>query len=373
MDRRKTFLLLATIGALLIATPFVYQQVVGPSDPILPHTAEYFPVQDVTSGKWGFIDREGNPITPMAFDWAGDFRQGLGLAELDGAMGYIDATFKETGNWAISPRFEVRDPNDVSAFGFFDGRARVRSDEGQWGYIDTQGKWIIEPSFPEVPRDYPGIPVGNFSDGLAWFQVVEMSERSQLDENDELVRDSEDAVLKESYARRSFGFMDRKGKVVIEPRFEMVNDFGEGLAAVRIQSHDAWGFIDRAGDRVISPKYDRVDRFSEGLCAVGKLMKEGGIGIERWGYIDPKGKDIIKRQFNEARQFSEGLAAVRQGSKWGYIDAKGNWAIPAMFDDFQDYNHPGEPRPFENGLARVTLNGQTIYIDTQGEQVWPKD
>lgn len=373
MDRRKTFLLLATIGVLLIATPFIYQRITGPSDPILPHTAEYFPVQDANTGLWGFIDREGNPITPMVFDWAGDFRQGLGLAESDGAMGYIDMTFKDTGKWAISPRFELRDANDLSAFGFFDGRARVRNDDGLWGYIDTSGQWVIEPRFPEVPRDYPGLPSGNFSDGLAWFQEVEMNQRNVLDENDELVRDSEDELVKESYARRSFGFIDRKGKVVIKPRYEMVNDFGEGLAAVRIKSHDEWGFIDKDDSRVIPPKYDMVGLFSEGLCAVGMIMKEGGVGVERWGYIDPKGKDVIERTFDEARQFSEGLAAVRQGNKWGYIDKKGEWVIPPAYDNFQGYSHPGEPRLFENGIARVTLNGKSIYIDAQGEQVWPKD
>lgn len=372
MDRRKTFLLLATLGALLIATPFLYQRIMGPNDPILPHTAEYFPVKDADTGKWGFIDREGNPITPMVFDWAGDFRQGLGLAESDGAMGYIDATFKDTGEWVISPRFELRDANDLSAFGFFDGRALVRNDDGLWGYIDTSGQWVIEARFVEVPRDYPGVPVGDFSDGLAWFQEVEMSNRNVLDENDDLVRDSEGELIKEAYARRSFGYIDRQGKVVIKPRYEMAADFGEGLAAVRFKSHGEWGFIDKDDKRVIPPTYDMVGRFSEGLCAVGMLLKEGGVVVEHWGYIDPKGEYMVERHFDEARDFSEGLAAVRQGDKWGYIDKQGEWVIPPAYDNFEDYNHPGEPRPFENGLARVTLNGEVIYIDNQGEQVWPK-
>lgn len=366
MDRRKTFIILLTVGALLLLTPFVYQQVTGPSDPILPHTAEYFPAQDPVTGKWGFIDNKGKALTPMVFDWAGDFRQGRGLAEItdkgSSMMGYIDAFFEKTGEWAISPRFMLRDTADQPAFGFFDGRALVRDDSGKWGYIDTTGKWIIEPRFPEA-RDYPGIPAGDFSDGLAWFQVVEMSERYVIDENDDMVRDEEGKPVMEAYPCRQVGYINRKGKVVIEPRYEMAHDFGEGLAGVRIKSHDRWGFINKDGSRVISPEFDQVGRFSEGLCAVSK----NGV----WGYIDLKGKEVIEHRFDEARQFLDGIAAARTGDKWGYIDPKGEWVIRPTYDNFDDYAHPGDPRPFENGLARVTLNGEQIYINRQGEQVWP--
>jgi len=365
MDRRKTFLILATLGVLLVCVPFLYDRAAGPDEPILPGTAKYFPVQDPVTGKWGFIDRAGNPITPMVFDWAGDFRQGRGLAELDGAMGYIDADFRETGKWAIYPRFKLRDAGDQPAYGFFENRALVRGDDGLWGYIGLDGDWVIEPTFAESPRDYPGVPAGHFSDGLAWFQAVAMSARNKLDANDEFVRDEDGKPIKEMHPRRTVGYIDRSGEVAIKPRYEMANDFGEGLAAVRIKSHDSWGFINQQDERVISPRFDAVGTFSEGVCAV----EINGL----WGYIDRKGEDAIHPQYDEARRFSEGLAAVRVGDKWGYIDATGHWVIPATYDDFKDYNHPGDPRPFENGLARVTLNGETIYIDTQGERVWPRD
>lgn len=377
MDRRKTFLILGTIGAVLVSVPLLYNMIVGPSDPILPRNAEYFPVKDEATGKWGFIDNQGNAVTQMVFDWTSDFRQNRGLAEITvlgvSMMGYIDSTFNETGKWAISPRFEVKDENDIAAFGFFDGRALARDDDGTWGYIDPTGKWIIEPQFVETPRDYPGIPAGHFSDGLAWFQVVEMKERNMVDENDEFVRDAEGNILKEDYPRRSFGYIDRRGKVVIKPRYVMAHDFGEGLAAVRFKSHGTWGFINKDEKRVIAPKYDLVGRFSEGMCAVGMVIRENNIVVQRWGYIDPKGNEMIERRFDEARQFSEGIAAARIGDKWGYIDKQGDWAIEPIYDEFEEYAHPGEPQRFENGLASVTLEGRRIYIDKQGEQVWPKD
>jgi hypothetical protein len=364
MQRRPLFLVLATVGALLLATPFVYQRVVGASDPIEPSVAEYFPVQDRETGMWGFVDREGKPLTHAVFDWAGDFRQGRGLAELDGAMGYIDEDYEQTGKWAIYPRFVINDPGDMAAYGFFDGRALARNSDGLWGYLDRDGEWAIEPVMPEA-RDYPGVPAGDFSEGLAWFQLVEMRERNAVDDLGNAKRDAEDNLIKESYARRTIGYMNRDGKVVIEPKYQMGHDFGEGLAGVRVRSQGSWGFIDRDGRQVIRPQFEAAGVFADGLCPV----KRSG----RWGYIDTDGEEVIAYQFDEARSFSEGLAAARLGDRWGYINTSGQWAIEPVFDDFDAYAHPGEPRAFENGLARVTLQGETIYIDSSGRQIWPRD
>lgn len=364
MDARKRFTALLTVGTLLLISPFVVRKLI-PSEPeITPHTAEFFPVQDSATGRWGFIDAKGNEDTPMVFDWAGDFRQGLGLAESGGTMGYIDASFKETGEWAITPRFDLSHEGDQPAHGFYDGRALARGNEGKWGYIDPTGKWAIPPRFVES-RDYPGVPAGDFAEGLAWFQDVRMAERYKLDSNAKMVRDAEGKPVMEHYPRRRMGFIDRKGQVVIEPGFEVVQDFGEGLAAVRIKSDERWGFIDRAGKRVIGAEYEAAGRFSEGLCAV----KQGG----RWGYIDKDGDWLIPPAYAEARQFLEGLAPAREGELWGYINQDGDWVIRPAYDNFEAYAHPGDAGVFENGLARVTFKGKMIYIDPTGKQVWPKD
>jgi hypothetical protein len=77
------------------------------------------------------------------------------------------------------------------------------------------------------------------------------------------------------------------------------------------------GFIDKTGKVVIEPQFDGAESFSEGLAAVkvGGVNGNGG----KYGYIDRMGKFAIALQFDEAASFSEGLAAVKVGNKWGYI------------------------------------------------------
>jgi hypothetical protein len=45
-----------------------------------------------------------------------------------------------------------------------------------------------------------------------------------------------------------------------------------------------WGYIDRKGEWVINPRFDRASGFSQGLASVG-------MG-KRWGYIDKTGRYV---------------------------------------------------------------------------------
>ena len=62
----------------------------------------------------------------------------------------------------------------------------------------------------------------------------------------------------------------KPGTIVINPQFDSVGSFSDGLAAVR--SGDArtgkWGFIDKTGRIVINPQFGLADSFSDGLARV---------------------------------------------------------------------------------------------------------
>lgn len=89
------------------------------------------------------------------------------------------------------------------------------------------------------------------------------------------------------------------------------------------------GYIDRAGKLVINPQWDRAYEFSEGLAVVcvGQCDDEHWQGyrftkgletepVERtfkYGYIDENGKMVINPMFEEAESFSEGVAGDHTG------------------------------------------------------------
>jgi hypothetical protein len=170
-----------------------------------------------------------------------------------------------------------------------------------------------------------------------------------------------------------WGFIDRSGKVVIRPRFEAVERFSEGLAAV--QEDGAWGFIGSDGEYRIPAQFGAAVGFSEGLAAV---RDRGAPGVEpKSGYVDQSGAYVIKldSRFTYSGAFHEGRAAVAQDGLWGFIDRAGKVVVEPRYGAFAG---------FKDGRARVQTQarvaagkhaGTTItqsgYIDPAAREFGP--
>jgi len=116
-----------------------------------------------------------------------------------------------------------------------------------------------------------------------------------------------------------------------------------------------FGFLDSQGEVVVDARFQAVSRFSEGLACVREK--------ELFGYIDETGKLVIPPRFQFAANFSEGLAGVPMGQDgWGFMNAKGETVIEPRFNWIDG--------GFRHGLAEVTTDGKTGYVDTIGEWVW---
>jgi hypothetical protein len=157
------------------------------------------------------------------------------------------------------------------------------------------------------------------------------------------------------------GFIDRAGKIVIEPQFEMAEQFSDGLAQVTFSTPSAirpistHSFIDSKGNIVIRGQFLQTFDFSEGLALVQDVT-----GL--YGFIDKEGRWAIKPQFDDARGggFREGFAGVAMNGRWGFINKEGKAVI-----DFQ-FNHAGD---FSEGLTWVGIRGKAGYVDTSGRMV----
>jgi WG containing repeat len=87
------------------------------------------PVAD--RGKWGYVNREGKVIIPPSFDDVGTFSEDLAAVKLIDKFGFINAN----GQTIIAPRY-----NDVRS-AFMCGVAYVVSEQLE-GYVDTKGTWV---------------------------------------------------------------------------------------------------------------------------------------------------------------------------------------------------------------------------------------
>lgn len=241
-------------------------------------------------------------------------------------------------------------------------------------YIDRGGRTVIDAG--RYQR------VGGFSEGLAGVYL----------------------------AGRGWGFIDKTGKVVIEPQFEAGGSFSEGLAVVVVKGKS--GFIDKTGRVVIEPVYDTAYSFSEGVAVAVKgdesyLIDKAGQKVlsqnndqlrldinndarlsdgliaaydcakAKVGFLDKAGRFVVEPKFVQAEPFSEGLARVavedEDGEEMlGFINRSGQFVIPPSFNT--DAEFPRNSTDFSEGLASLTegLNptiteeAKFVYVDKKG-------
>ena len=166
-----------------------------------------------------------------------------------------------------------------------------------------------------------------------------------------------DGIAKVEYSDGKIGYIDEKGKQVIPAKYTQGTHFYEAKAFV-VTRGGAPECIDKKGNVLFSLKdVKEVCGFSEGLA---KVMVKNKNQESKYGYVDEKGNMVITPQFDAAESFSEGLAAVRQNGKWGYINQKGIMVISPQFEAAFD---------FKEGLARFYNGNNFGFIDKKGTYI----
>ena len=224
-----------------------------------------------------------------------------------------------------------------------------RDERGLWGYRDLEGREIL-------PSDWRW--AGEFAEGLAPVSLDSVSV-GFIDRRGELVIEPSfqgvgafnDGLCMAIEAGMG-GYIDREGEWVLTPRFAWSGDFAQGLAPASLDGRGV-GYVNTAGEMVIAPDYALGGSFGDGLAPV----VAGG----RTGYVNRAGELLIPHRYEDGTAFADGLAAVTLGGKVGYVDLRGRTAIPHRFDAGSE---------FALGVALVTEAGVLKLIDRRGRTVW---
>lgn len=167
--------------------------------------------------------------------------------------------------------------------------------DGKYGFIDTKTNLMIVP--------YQFDDAEPFCEGLS--MVTRYQRSSKLGINKRV---------------QETGYIDESGKQAI-PFFECLysSRFSHGRAMFRTGSDTACvkeGFIDRRGTVVIPPKFTSASVFKNGFSCVQV--------DDKYGFIDTSGNLICNCEFDVACNFGDnGRALVYIGDKFGWIDSSG--------------------------------------------------
>jgi hypothetical protein len=233
-------------------------------------------------------------------------------------VGYKDSL----GNVVVIPKY-------FNGSDFYDGLALVALKDKGWTVIDNSGLELT---------NFEGIP-GPIYNSYVRYDLI------SIENSDE-----------------KWGFINRKGELIIPFLYEEVLDFNFGLAPVKLNG--LWGFINEKNEIIIAPTYKMVTEFYDGLA--------GFLVDDKWGFIDLNNQVVIEPKYTGITLFSEGLCAVNNsyfnfaggGMTTDVINKKGEIIFSGEFWAFKAY---------KNGIASYwqayDFGGKEIFIDKNGNEL----
>ena len=189
---------------------------------------------------------------------------------------------------------KMKDDNKTIIRGFMDKTGKIVL--GPWESFEWNGKKYGGDSFKS-----PYFAVFPFIEGLAGICFYEETSVNVYNE------------IKPDLEKGKCGFIDKTGKIVIEPKYKQIGYFSEGLAAVSEESDKysaRFGYIDRTGKMVIEPKFTSKSVFSDGLAAVTEITGEASNKTVKHHYIDQTGKFVFEHNYGFLGSFADGHTIV---------------------------------------------------------------
>ena len=371
-------------------------------------------------GEWYFIDQNGKKPFSQTFEQIGEFHKGVYPVLKNGKWGLID----NKGEFVLKPIYDKIRDGAEGLFAFYYNK--------YWGFINLKGKVRIKPIYDTVDKFENNIskvvkddkwgainrkgkivfPLEN--DELIWVISKDFFTTSDNDLN-KILKNSKGEALdtipmfgftsdKKEYSyfkeNGKYGYLDKKGRVLLKPQYDRVTSFNNGIAGIK--SDSIWYFINKKGKRINSINYQEIEHLSDDLFIVAQKGKKG--------VINSRSKELLKMEFIAVipRIVGNYLCAMKSHEE-GYKLFKMNGQI---FSDYQihigkhksildqDFNSGLIPAykiidkkrrlgymnkfgeiiipliyeyglPFNLGQARIQKNGLYGIIDIKGNEVVP--
>ncbi|MEC4049104.1 WG repeat-containing protein [Flavobacterium sp. SUN046] len=266
--------------------------------------------------KYGLIDTHGKTIIPFEYDYLSPVFDGLIIAKKNGKCGYLTPS----GKVAIEIMYE--DGNIFS-----NGFARVKKN-GQWITIDTSNNTSDQYSYP---FDEDGYRLHTIEDKTIY--------ENKLGETLFEINSNKLSYFKNGLCKikinNKYGFIDRLGKIIIEPIYEVAKDFEFGKALV-LRNH-IWYIIDKKGTELMII-YDNNN--SPEMKLILGFDYRGFMNIkcdnEKYKLINTDLKEIIPCGYDQIKVLKK-VIYVEKDAKVGLFDWSGNATLPLVFEQIFYY------------------------------------
>ncbi|MGE5559874.1 MAG: WG repeat-containing protein [Chloroflexota bacterium] len=362
-------------------------------------TPGLYPAYVVQDGKqlWGYINDQGSFVIKPAYEWAGDFSDlGLAVIELNDLYGVIDRAGKVVaepsyGDIAVAPidgtligrngdnyrvlsgggalPFTSDDP--VTEFScYLSPVSKAAGDTTLWGYVDLQGKVVIEPQYLDADDFVDDKAVVRVTDGT--YAVIDTGGKVLVSLKAAWAGKQGDGLIAfRDGASGKYGYLTTSGEVAIPAQYDHVEPFNDGraIAALRTDSGLRYGLIDRQGKNITAFDYASL-RFLDGLYVAGWSGED-------WVPDDLTRKALFTRDGNAVTDFLYyDIGPLSQGGRLSVSDFTSTYFIDVLtgkkLTDLPTLPGSGELRIFGD-VVQAQIDGERMYLSKDGKTIWAPD
>lgn len=219
---------------------------------------------------------------------------------------------------------------------------------------------------------------GFFKRGGVWYMLTDGWEPTALDE---VCSKAKIWPLRHGLARfrneEGYGFINRKGKVVVDAVYKSAKDFQHGLAAVTKHTRkETTSYLNARGKRV--KRAEAIAQLPEVREAMNaqKLSGKPGLRVNmtmdgRYVLVDEKGRQEPFDDYFTIHRLSCSLALAQTygadglGGRYAYIDCEGRVQIPARFDAAHSFAH-NTALVREGGVYKLIGTGGASLLTFEG-------
>lgn len=340
--------------------------------------------------KFGFINLDGKIVIEPQFDDANPtFVEDMCPARIGDKYGLID----KNGNFLL-----ILDKDIKSCSNFLNGLARVSLGENSFNIINKEGNFILNSNKFNVSVNEDEVEnqtyilikgENNYKD---WYICDSQGHKIGI-ECDSILSGFNNGLCPVKFNGK-WGYMDKKGNLVIDTIYDMAKVFTEeGIARVKKDSTEyfidksgkilhsfektlsGYGLnraaildkhkkylIDKKGDMVAEINADIIYSFSSD-DSLATIIKDNYASK-----IDTSGKIVLSTKYDNIGSFINGLAIAIQNDKYGYIDKNGKEVIKVIYDGVINSFH--EPKSKVRAVGSFKDNIWVIsYFDLDGNLI----
>lgn len=253
--------------------------------------------------KWGYVNEQGTMTVSCIYTQADTYFDDYAAVQDENREWYYINT---EGN----KKKAVKNLKSCTYLGSFYDDKLVACDSNEYAYYNKNFEKLSD-SFTYASALNGDI--GAVDKDGEWSLVNSKGEILTGNKYEEFVLDDKKIAYRNG---RAFGkrndlyyMIDENGKEIKTEVLQEAKLFLPGSDVTAVKVGDKWGFIDTKGKMVIEAQYQDARPFSNELAAV---MVNG-----KWGFIDTDGKMVIEPQFEDVKDFNtQGRVFVSEGSGW---------------------------------------------------------